>query len=348
MGEDFDESIDTSSDMDTSAFAADIPDDIPDDLPEDIPEDVPEDMSEEPVADLPEDIPEDVPEDKSEEPVADLPEDIPEDVPEDVPEEPVADLPEDIPEDVPEDVPEEPVADLPEDIPEDVPEDVPGEQAETDDTVSDTEDTDNSEKVEDVQNYQEEDAITEEAADDSDYDADYAEAIAHTPINNGEWSDKRGESIWKPYDSDVCDTLEKYGMDGVEYRNGYPDFEPCSSFEVHLDESEYTIRNNKQFEKCNDLLADHFSDKAMELAGIDCEEPLMNKAYREYMMDTFKCSEDELEDIQSALDEGEKPYGYTWHHDTTSGRMLLVPTDIHTAARHKGGQSIWGGGAINR
>ena len=40
--------------------------------------------------------------------------------------------------------------------------------------------------------------------------------------------------------------------------------------------------------------------------------------------------------------------GYTWHHTETPGRMQLVPSAIHDAARHRGGQSIWGGGNQNR
>ena len=88
--------------------------------------------------------------------------------------------------------------------------------------------------------------------------------------------------------------------------------------------------------------------KADELAGLDSADPLESKEYKDFLMKSFQCDADEVEEIQAALELGETPYGYTWHHDTKPGRMLLVPTMIHSAARHRGGQSLWGGGAANR
>jgi RHS repeat-associated protein len=35
------------------------------------------------------------------------------------------------------------------------------------------------------------------------------------------------------------------------------------------------------------------------------------------------------------------PAGYTWHHHEDLGRMQLVRTDVHAAASHSGGRSIW-------
>lgn len=48
---------------------------------------------------------------------------------------------------------------------------------------------------------------------------------------------------------------------------------------------------------------------------------------------------------QEQLDQianGEVPKGYTWHHTEIPGQMQLVPTKIHQACRHTGGQAIWG------
>ena len=90
MGDEYTETVDTSSDMDTSddfsedvyADSNDIADDIPDDIPEDVPEDSSSD-SDDIADDIPEDIPEDVPEDSSFD-SDDMADDIPEDIPEDV------------------------------------------------------------------------------------------------------------------------------------------------------------------------------------------------------------------------------------------------------------------------
>ena len=114
MGDEYTETVDTSSDTDTSEdFSEDVSvdsNDIADDIPEDIPEDVPEDSSfdsDDMADDIPEDIPEDVPEDSSTD-SEDIADDIPEDIPEDVTEDSSSDsddMADDIPEDIPEDVP---------------------------------------------------------------------------------------------------------------------------------------------------------------------------------------------------------------------------------------------------
>ena len=168
MGDEYTETVDTSSDMDTSEdfsedvsadsndIADDIPEDVPedssfdsddmaDDIPEDIPEDVPEDSSadsEDIADDIPEDIPEDAPEDSSSD-SDDIADDIPEDIPEDVPEDPSSDsdgMADDIPEDIPEDVPEDSSSDsddMANDIPEDIPEDAPEDSSADSEDIAD-------------------------------------------------------------------------------------------------------------------------------------------------------------------------------------------------------------------
>ena len=174
------------------------------------------------------------------------------------------------------------------------------------------------------------------------------ENLNRTPINNGEWVGERGESTWIPEDDTVRETIEKYGVEGIDYRNGIPDFDKFSAFDIELNENEFTEKNVHQFMTCNEGLSDYFSDLSDQLAGKDCEDPLENADYRNAMMNIFKCDEAELEDIQSHLYEYETPYGFTWHHSPVPGKMQLIPTDIHVSARHRGGQSIWGGGAANR
>ncbi|WP_244527425.1 HNH endonuclease [Lihuaxuella thermophila] len=34
--------------------------------------------------------------------------------------------------------------------------------------------------------------------------------------------------------------------------------------------------------------------------------------------------------------------GLTWHHHQQTGRMILIPSDVHFAAKHTGGHKIWG------
>jgi filamentous hemagglutinin len=50
-------------------------------------------------------------------------------------------------------------------------------------------------------------------------------------------------------------------------------------------------------------------------------------------------SEAEYADIKSGL---EKIGDFTWHHHQGTGRMQLVPEDIHEWIRHIGGNKLWG------
>lgn len=179
-------------------------------------------------------------------------------------------------------------------------------------------------------------------------DDEFQENWKRTPINNGEWSGERGQSTWIPDGEDTREILERYGADGIEYTENLPYFGPFSAFEYDMDEALYTDSNSHQFQACNEAMMDYFSDLSDEYAGLDCDDPLSNTEYRDAMMNVFKCNEEDLQDIQLALEIGETPYGYTWHHTETPGRMQLVPSAIHDVARHRGGQSIWGGGNQNR
>lgn len=159
---------------------------------------------------------------------------------------------------------------------------------------------------------------------------------------------ERGRSKWIPEGKYVREILKRYGADGIEYKDNFPDFRTFAAFEYDMDEALYTDSNAHQFLACNEAMMDYFSDLADKYAGLDCDNPLSNAEYRAAIMNAFKCNEDELEYIQAALELGETPYGYTWHHTQIPGRMQLVPSPIHDVARHLGGQVIWCGGNQNR
>lgn len=161
---------------------------------------------------------------------------------------------------------------------------------------------------------------------------EYKSRIDVTPINSGVWLDEngkegvRGESKWCPDDTSVQQELKKFGVSGIEYKNGYPDFTSVSFFGCNLEEDEFFDPDRTQFDGCNFSL----------LCAIE-DDPEFAKLYN--------FDEGQMEDLES----GKTPYGYTWHHDTSeNGFMLLVPTSIHQACRHSGGRSSWGGGSKNR
>lgn len=189
-------------------------------------------------------------------------------------------------------------------------------------------------------------------ADNSDFkiiEDEFRENLKHTPINNGEWTGQRGKSKWIPHDEEAKRILERYGTDGINYVNGFPDFNEFSVLDIFLEDSSLIISDYRQFQICDEALSDYFSDLLDDLAGVDYDgDPLENTAYRKALMEAFKCDESELEGIQDALECKKRPPGYTWHHNETKGCMQLIPTKLHKIAIHRGGGVRWGGRNRNR
>ena len=158
-----------------------------------------------------------------------------------------------------------------------------------------------------------------------DYGSSFNDRIKQTPINDGNWDGDRGDSRWKPNDEDVIRDLRDYGngANGVEYRNGFPDFTPVQVFECKLPNQLNERNDDYQFTDCNLALLDHLKDHPDCIPNFD--------------------------DTQlAAIARGNNPSGYTWHHDVQTGRMQLVPTSLHDSCKHYGGKNVWGGGTANR
>ena len=67
------------------------------------------------------------------------------------------------------------------------------------------------------------------------------ERMKHTPRDGprGHWTGERGNSSYIPNENsergkEVKDTLEKYGLEGIEYKDGVPDFSECSEETVEI------------------------------------------------------------------------------------------------------------------
>ena len=171
------------------------------------------------------------------------------------------------------------------------------------------------------------DGETNEIVDQNDIPDDYGSSFndreRQTPINNGEWSGDRGNSTWKPETEDVAEQLRQHGVDGIDYRDGFPDFSPVSAYEHQLPEELHESKDPAQFNDCNNALSNHLENNPEFARNFD---------------------DDQLEAIRS----GEKPSGFTWHHDVEPGNMQLVPSRIHQNCGHYGGKNVWGGGTTNR
>jgi hypothetical protein len=133
--------------------------------------------------------------------------------------------------------------------------------------------------------------------------------------------------MWVPTKPAQVEVLEKYGVKGVKYKNGFPDFspfaEPHKKYVHQLPEGKWKLSDYQQFKDASLRLAEYL-DKHPKYKG--------------------KFSSENLE----LLSAGETPVGYRWHHEhNTAGSLQLVPSAIHDC-QHYGGRNAWGGGTKNR
>lgn len=149
--------------------------------------------------------------------------------------------------------------------------------------------------------------------------------MARTPASNGSWEAERGNSKWipdgdyvppekspegkKPYSNPEQKTwselLDKYGIDGVEFKDGYPDFSPISKGNVEIEgfKTGGTEAKNANFAKADIELAKQKG-----------------------------CSPEEVEKWR-------KENNYTWHECEDKKTMQKVPNEIHANIPHDGGRS---------
>ena len=135
--------------------------------------------------------------------------------------------------------------------------------------------------------------------------------------NGGHWEGERGNSKWFPNRDEIPKNpltnpdgltwgqiLDKYGIDGIEFKNGEPDFSPVAKGTVEVD---------------------HFTDNRYGKGGnFDqaCER----------LAEQRGCTKEE---VKAWMKENK----YTWHERSDCKTMDKVPTEIHGNIRHSGGIS---------
>lgn len=137
-------------------------------------------------------------------------------------------------------------------------------------------------------------------------------SLKHCPISDGEWTGERGDSKWIP-DSDYVpkksnpegktwgEILKDYGVDGIEFKNGEPDFSPFSKGEVEIDD--FSENRDDNFDQADEKLA--------EQRGCTPEE----------------------------VQKWRKEHGYTWHECSDMKTMQKVSAEVHNNVPHSGGIS---------
>ncbi|RPJ94929.1 hypothetical protein CW357_12665 [Rummeliibacillus sp. TYF005] len=133
----------------------------------------------------------------------------------------------------------------------------------------------------------------------------YEQRVKTTPVNKGEWSSERAESL---FISDKTGEVKKYldeaGVDGVEYKSGMPDFPPFSKGEIKLENMTNDRKSN-------------FSTADEELA-------------KKWSTPDKKWTADDVADWR----EDNK---YTWHELNDLETIQLVPSKINSVFKHLGG-----------
>lgn len=151
-----------------------------------------------------------------------------------------------------------------------------------------------------------------------------------TPSHNGHWSGEKGNSKWYP-DREYIPTkghycnldsktwgkiLDSYGIDGINFKKGVPDFSPVSKYPVKFN-----------WEK-------ELSPKDLHKLVTSSERSALHEtAYRQMAKRYGFSSVDELKKIKEAQN--------LVPHERIDGTIELVPRDIHDPVNHKGGINVF-------
>lgn len=139
-----------------------------------------------------------------------------------------------------------------------------------------------------------------------------SEFTKNCPIKDGEWEGERGDSKWIP-DPDYVpqksnpegeswkQILEKYGIDGIVFKDGEPDFSEIS-------------KGNVEIEGFSTNRDDNFDKADIEMAK------------------KRGCTPEEVADWRKANN-------YTWHECKDMKTMQKVPSEVHNNIAHRGGVS---------
>jgi len=141
------------------------------------------------------------------------------------------------------------------------------------------------------------------------------------PRNGGEWSGEPGNSTWKP-DPEYTppeksrnpehpysnpdnlswgEILQKYGIEGIPFKDGKPDFSAVARGTVEIED--FTADRDSNFEQADEKMA--------EQRGCTAEE----------------------------VEKWRKEHNYTWHECNDCKTMQKVPNEVHANVWHTGGVS---------
>ena len=140
------------------------------------------------------------------------------------------------------------------------------------------------------------------------------------PENGGEWSGEKGNSTWEPNRDEVPkrppgnaktwgEILDKYDIEGIEFKDGEPDFSTVSEGTVEIED--FSTDRNVNFTQADEKLAEQWTTEG--------------KDGREWT----------AQDVKNYRKEN----NLSWHERSDMKTLDLVPQEVHGNIPHSGGIS---------
>ncbi|MDY4946669.1 MAG: HNH endonuclease [Collinsella sp.] len=168
------------------------------------------------------------------------------------------------------------------------------------------------------------DKLIEPSVESCDYPSTYKERLDRTPTMenpHGKWSGDRGESMFVPTDNRLRELLQSKGVEGINYKDAIPDFDPIAEAKVTI-QGMSQHRLSQMGENGERIVGNY------EKADIECAKA-WNLEQRDGKDDWTH------QDVKNWREAN----GCTWHEDNDMKTCSLVPTEIHDVCRHLGGVS---------
>lgn len=168
------------------------------------------------------------------------------------------------------------------------------------------------------------DKLIRSSVESCDYPSSYKERLDRTPSienPNGKWSSDRGESMFIPTADRVREILRNKGLEGINYKDGIPDFNPISEAKVTI-QGMSQHRLSQMGENGERIVGNY------EKADTECAKA-WNLEQRDGKDDWTH------QDVKKWREANE----YTWHEHNDMKTCSLVPTEVHKVCSHLGGVS---------
>lgn len=168
------------------------------------------------------------------------------------------------------------------------------------------------------------DKLIKPSVESCDYPSTYKERLDRTPTTenpHGKWSGDRGESMFVPTDDRFRELLQSKGVEGINYKDAIPDFDPIAEAKVTI-QGMSQHRLSQMGENGERIVGNY------EKADIECAKA-WNLEQRGGKDDWTH------QDVKNWREAN----GCTWHEDNDMKTCCLVPTEVHDVCRHLGGVS---------